>query len=245
MRHEYLIFKIVFILNIIILYMSTGLVGALQEASKSSYDWHRTKAFANIGQAGIAKRDLWLNEVRKIYQTRKVPWREALAIASSNRVSSKPSYQSVKKRVIASYTGRKAANVKCTGIVCPGQYDREASTTYRPQGHKNRRVLTQAAAMTLLKKYYSKRGALTNKLIEAQKAMKTDISKKRARALEPCPVKEVVDRNGVTRRIAVKTPECADNWLYRNGNKYDMKGVNNGSGALYNEPLTVYRKSRY
>jgi hypothetical protein len=138
--------------------------------------------------------------------------------------------------------------------VCPGKYDREASTKYRPQGHKNKRVLTQAGAMALLKKYYSTRGNLTEKLIAAQQAMKTDISKKRARALVPCPVKQVVDRNGVVRNIASKQPECADNWLYRKPlvspkkfltNKYDMKGVDNGTGELYNEALTVYRKSRY
>jgi hypothetical protein len=224
--------------------MSTGLVGALVKI-KSSYDWHRTQAFANIGQNGIVKRDRWLDEVRKIYKTRKVTWREALSIASTNRASDKSDYKTVKNRIVSSYTGRQADTVTCSGPVCPGRYDREASTNYRPQGHKNKRVLTQASAMALLKKYYSKRGNLTNKLIAAQKAMKTDISKKRVRALEPCAVKQVVDRNGVTRNIANKQPECADNWLYRNTNKYDMKGVDNGTGELYNEALTVYRKSRY
>ncbi len=220
-------------------------VATAAEVGPSSYTWHRSKAFANIGKDGIIKRDQWLNEVREIYKARKITWREALSIASSNRAAEKPSYNTVKKRVIDSYKGRKAENVTCTGPVCPGRYDREASTEYRPQGHKNKRVLSQQAAMNLLKQYYSKRGNLTGKLIEAQKAMKTDISRKRTKALTPCPVKQVVDRNGVARNLATKTPECADNWLYRRIDKYDMKGVDNGAGKSYNEPLTKFRKSRY
>jgi len=225
-----------------------GLVGALVNAkatdSASSYDWHRNNAFTNIGTDGIAKRNKWIQEVKDIYQNGKVTWRRALSIASENRATNKK-YKTVKERVINKYEGRQAANVKCSGPVCPGKYDREASTEYRPQGHKNKRVLSQQAAMNLLKKYYSQRGNLTGKLIEAQKAMKTDISRKRNTALTPCPVKQVVSLNGVARNLVTKTPECADNWLYRKIDKYDMKGVDNGSGKLYNEPLTKYRKSRY
>jgi hypothetical protein len=225
-----------------------GLVGALVKAkatdSASSYDWHRKNAFTNIGADGISKRNKWIQEVRDIYQNEKVTWRQALTNASRNRANN-TDYRTVKKRVIDKYTGRQAANVKCTGPVCPGKYDRQASKEYRPQGHKNKRVLSQQAAMNLLKKYYSERGSTTAKLIEAQKAMKTDISRKRNTALTPCPVKQVVSLNGVTRNIVTKTPECADNWLYRKIHKYDMKDVDNGSGKLYNEPLTKYRKSRY
>lgn len=222
-----------------------GLVGALVKATDSAYDWHRKKAFTNIGADGIVKRNKWIQEVKDIYQNGQVTWRQALSIASNNRATDKPTYRTVKKRVIDTYTGRKAANVKCSGPVCPGRYDSAASTEYRPQGHKNKRVLSQQAAMNLLKKYYSQRGNLTGKLIEAQKAMKTDISRKRNTALTPCPVKQVVSLNGVTRNIVTKTPECADNWLYRRIDKYDMKDVDNGSGKSYNEPLTKSRKSRY
>ena len=223
-----------------------GLVGALVKAkdSESSYNWHRKNAFTNIGADGIDKRNKWIQEVKDIYKNGQVTWRQALTNASQNRATNKD-YKTVRERVIDSYKDRQADTVNCSGIVCPGKYDRPRATKYRPQRHTNKRVLSQQAAMNLLKKYYSERGSKTAKLIEAQKAMKTDISRKRNTALTPCPVKQVVSVNGVTRNIVTKTPECADNWLYRKIDKYDMKDVDNGSGKLYNEPLTKYRKSRY
>jgi hypothetical protein len=196
----------------------------------SGYRWHRENAIMNLGTDAIARRDVWLNEVRAIYRGGQVPWKQALQQASKNRTD-KEGYLSVKDRTIASYKGRNASSVKCQAdrpggkAVCPGRYTKPASTEFRPQGHKNKRVLTQEAAKTLLRDYYRSR----KDLIKAQIAMKKDMSTKRNRALEACPVKTITDSLNRTRSIAVKTPECADNWLYKNPGKYDMKGIDHGN----------------
>ncbi len=197
----------------------------------SGYRWHRQEAFANLSSKnGLVKRAQWLTEVRNIYNTG-VPWREALRTASSDRKRVTPDYKTFKTKVVESYKGRNADTVKCSGVVCPGRYNKQPATVFRPQGHPNKRVLTQSAAVALLKDYYNKRGALTGRLVQAQRAMKKDISTKRANAVNPCPVKTITENgpNGKTRKIAVRDANCADSWLYRKSMSYDMVGVDHGN----------------
>jgi hypothetical protein len=229
--------------------MLTGLVQALLKSSGGGpsqfrggagaapvgYNWHRQQAIANLGDNGVVKRAQWLKEVRTIYQNQQgVTWREALRKASDDRKKTSTDYKTVKGRVISSYKGRDASTVKCKGIVCPGKYNKAPSEQYRPQAHPNKRVLTQAAAVDLLKTYYRQRGNLTGKLIEAERAMKSNISRKRNNVVNPCSVKPVsyTTSTGVAtvRNVAVKDPACADNWLYRSkARSYDMAGVNHGN----------------
>ncbi len=230
--------------------MLTGLVQALLKStggapSPVGYNWHREKAIANLGDNGIVKRAQWLKEVREIYKTQPgVTWREALRMASDDRKKTNTEYKTVRTRVISSYKGRDASTVKCKGVVCPGKYNKAPSEQYRPQGHPNKRVLTQASAIELLKTYYRQRGTLTGKLIEAERAMKSDISRKRANVVSPCPVKPVSGTSQHVRNIAAKDSTCADNWLYRsNARSYDMKGVNHGNkkdSPAYGASLTKH-----
>ena len=74
--------------------------------------------------------------------------------------------------------------------------------------------------------------------------MKKDMSTKRKSALEACPVKTIKDSLNRTRSIAVKTAECADNWLYNKPGKYDMKGVDHGTKSLPSLKLHKVRSDR-
>jgi hypothetical protein len=214
-------------------------------APGSGYGWHRQNAINNLKPDALVRRDAWLKEVRDIYQQGGLTWREALTLASNNRKEKTSAYQSVKDRTIAGYTGRNAQTVKCQAsrpggkAVCPGRYDKVASTDYRPHGHANKRVLTQEAAKKLLKDYYRSR----KDLVKAHTAMKRDISTKRNKALKPCPVKQITDSLGRTRSIAVKTAQCADNWLYKPG-KYDMSGVDHGDKKSNPQNNTILHKIR-
>ena len=199
------------------------------------YIWQRQNSFGNFKSEGIVKRDEWLNEVRSIYKNGSTSWKAALAQASSNRKLKKNTYKTVKSRVIESYKGRNAENIKCAGPVCPGKYNKTPSTDYRPNKHPSKRVLTEKAALELLKNYYKQRGTLTSEANE--KSMRKDISTKRAKVLKPCATKTIVDKNGKSRNIAIKSPDCADSWLYRKSKNYDMYAVDNGNkgNKLYTE----------
>jgi hypothetical protein len=202
-------------------------------APGDGYSWHRQNAETNFGQNGLVRRAEWIKEVRNIYNNGAVPWREALRKASENRRQQKADYTTVKTRIIQSYKGRNKADVKCNGPVCPGRYTKPASAELRPNAHRNKRVLTQAAAVKLLKKYYEERSNM--------KSMKKDISTKRKHAVNPCPEKTITDSLGRTRRLVQKNPECADNWLYRTSKNYDMRGVDHGNkkdSVVYKVNLT-------
>lgn len=219
------------------------------------YAWHRENAINNLQGAGEAKRNEWLNEVRDVKTETGMDWKDALQEASRRRKQQDTNYQTWKQRVVGGYTGRQAQDVNCAeGKKCPGRYTKAASTTYRPGAHY-KRPLSQQAAISQLRKHYREIGLSGGPegLKKATKAMRQDISKKRAgKPLQPCPTRliTVTPKNGAPyqRRVVQKTAECADNWLYRgSGVRYhDMVGVDYGdkkdSGAYGKRRLYAKRK---
>lgn len=211
-------------------------------AAGDGYGWHRSNAINNLSAAGVAKRDAWLDEVRQVADEMNMSWKDALQEASRRRAS-RSGYQTVKERVIAGYKPRVASQVRCqAGRACPGAYSKPAATTYRPGAH-NKRLLSQDAAVKHLRSYYRERGAAAGgsptAMKNATKAMRQDISrlKRGSRKLTPCPtrvinVKATATRPAHQRRIVMKTPECADNYLYRGVGvrRYDFEGVDDGIG---------------
>jgi hypothetical protein len=221
--------------------MMSTLLQALNTIYQSGgYRWHRNNAFNNIGREGLLKRDQWLSEVKDIYASSggSLSWKQALALASQRR-KTRQEYKTVKERVIESYTGRQSDKVKCNGPVCPGKYNKPASISYRPYKHENKRVLSHDAAVKLLKKHYIQKSSQSQNQNQSQRQthLKRDISQKRQRYLTPCPTVPKVDKLNRIRNIPVKTPECADNWLFRRIDRYDMAGVDYG-----NDPKNILNK---
>lgn len=208
-------------------------------ATGDGYGWHRRNALNNLGQQGINGRDAWLDEVRAVQaQNPGMIWSDALRAASLARRANRPNYKSVKERVVSGYTGRTAAAVDCPpGKPCPGAYNKPAPTTYRP-GKRLHRPLSEAAAVKALREHYRSLGhsGTMKSMKSATSGMRRDISlKRKTQPLTACGTRTITVKkpNGGTgtRRIAVKTPECADSWLYRSApRRHDLVGVDYGEG---------------
>lgn len=207
---------------------TSGLLDALVKVKKDDiltggaigYGWHRKNAFENLKvKEGVLKRDTWMNEVRNIVSAKGVNWKTAMSIASNDRKTANPSYTTVKETVLSNYKSQ--------------------TEVYRPNRHLNKHVLTERSANELLKEYYKSRGRQIGNLKLANKSMKTDIAKKRTVALEPCKTITKIDKTGKKHTLAVKTDACADSWLFRKPNKYDISKVDHGNkeNLLYNVKL--------
>lgn len=183
------------------------------EQSGGDYRWHRTNAINNLAGVGEAKRDAWLNEVRAVQGETGMMWKDALREASNRRRAANPNYRTWKETTISNYRPRVAANVTCPPDKpnCPGKYDRPATSTFRP-GRRNKRPMSEAAAVRVLREHYRNKGEESGDMKAATKAMRQDISKKRN-------AKRVLQ------------PGSPDSWLYRkNPTGYDMVGVDYGEG---------------
>ena len=247
-----------------------GLLASLmkQKGGSDSYSWHRqespgpefkkgrkTNARNNLltekqhpwetsKKSGEEKREQWIMEVRNVMAETGLNWRDALKEASRIRRESNPEYQTVKQRVVESYTGRDADTVACPTGVCPGKYNKAISVNkdgekiYRPQGHNGRKeLLSTAAATEILREYYKERAYKYKK--GSKKALNADISRKNhSRKIQTsCPTKVInVNRNGKVyqRRIIDRDhpdfQNCRSNWLYRsNPRKFDIDRIDDGS----------------
>mgnify|MGYP003383980550 CR=1 FL=1 len=238
-----------------------------QTGGGDSYMWHRSAAEKNLtvgkklpwestAKSGNEKRKQWHAEVKAIVASRGITYKEALKVASAQRKEKIPGYKTVRERVIGSYVPRVASNVKCSGSVCPGRYNKSAGKTYRPNAHKGpKRHLTVESASHVLREHYRKKAisaapdsipstdetarVIKKSLARHTSAMRHDISKKRKGTPQsPCPTKTITYmRKGkqVTRRVIDKSAptykDCRSNWLYRNDpSKLDMVGVDHGTG---------------
>lgn len=203
-------------------------------AAGDGYSWHRLNAVNNLGEDGRARRDQWLDEVRAIHDGGRVPWKDALKQASVNRQTRNTAYRTHKQRVVTSYKPRDASAVRCTpGKKCPGKYNKPATASFRP-GARTKRVMTEQAAVSALRKFYREVGLSKGNMTNATKGMRQDISRSKGKkALKPCNTRTitVTRKDGVTypKRVPVKTADCADSWLYRGKGVrlHDMEGVDN------------------
>lgn len=211
-------------------------------------DYSKNRAHGKI-LAKSPNTQKWIKEVQAVRAANPgMSYQEALMEASANRKRRDSSYLDVAHRPRSEggqkLTGRRASAVKCSGRVCPGAYDRPA-THYKERSHT---VMTLGSATNALRNYYRLKLAAgkfdtptgakkpRSPATRATAAMRKDISTmKGKKPLVPCPTRTVTytrkDGKTITRRIAVKTPECRDNWVYRGRpGTYDMKDLDWATG---------------
>ena len=201
------------------------------------------------GEIAVKRRDEWINEVKAIQKEKGISYKEALAIASELRKkkaeSSGKKYLAVRERRLkrpdGSFdrtTGICTDPKNCVALgrkVDPsrsfiGNYQREGGS-YAKRSHRR---LTLNAATELLRNYYRDRISKGMDIKTANANLIRSVSRKHSSVdpVPPCPTKTITLKNGKTRKIAVVTPECKDNWLYRTANpnvKYrDMIGLDHG-----------------
>lgn len=212
-----------------------GLLNQMFQSGGAGYARQRAsgKQLTNLrSKGGLEKRDAWIAEVKAVQRETGMSYSDALHEASVRRQNRDPSYRTHKQRVMANYKprSRSAVLAECArngSRACPGAYDRPATSSYRP-GRRNKRLMTEKAAVAALRKHYREMGRASGNMKSATRSMRADISRKRGRVLTPCPTQ--LDSRG--RRVAVRTDECADSYLFRGegARRYDMAGVDDGIG---------------